>query len=122
VVLFGLCLLGNFVRDEGDRPRENESPLRVSAAEVKAEYDDNEARADARFKGRLLEVTGVAIYISDDSVVLGEGHFFELTGVQCQFRRPAQLIPLRKGQAVTVVGRCRGKTINVFLEDCTLGN
>ena len=101
-----------------------EAVIYTSAAELYAAYDANELDADARFKGRLLRVSGTVTSIGKEILgapylTLGVGE--QMAHVQCVFSRQdtASLAALRKGMKVTITCKCAGKLLNVILKDCT---
>jgi hypothetical protein len=103
-------------------------PPSVSAARLARDYQDDPAAADEKYHGRTLRVTGIIEDVGQDAaqtwyVVLGaeEG----APRVQCFFDGAdeddaAAIAGLRKGQGVTVHGRCEGKQDRVRLRDCGL--
>lgn len=109
-------------------PKPAEEAEAVTAAQLLAEYKDNEVRGDARFKGKLVRVTGVVDTIGKDIlddpyVTLGAGGPYEMQHVQCMLPK-SQLqaaAALNKGAKATVTGRVGGLTLlNVMLKDCEI--
>jgi len=99
--------------------------FRLTSEEIYSEYKANEVAADAKYKGKVIEVSGCIRSIGKDLmdnayiVVGGEGL---LDGVQCAFPRSAEakLAILAEGQQVTVKGEVQGKSISVQLRNCSL--
>ena len=90
-------------------------------------YEANEVAADAKYKSKILKVTGVVDSIGKDIldtpyVTLTSGGQYEVWGVQCMFdkKHEPELAQLTKGQTVTVQGKCDGYLINVLMKDCVL--
>lgn len=90
-------------------------------------YDDNEVNADSQYKGKKLEVTGYINDIGKDIldrsfVILGNGDEYELIAVQCYVSKDIldDVAKLKKGDKVTIVGNCKGKSISVSMENCTI--
>jgi hypothetical protein len=90
-----------------------------------SEYKDNEVRADATYKGRVVDISGIVTEIGTSvlggiHVVVGHGWEFELPQVQCFFddRLGSSVAQISKGQTVRLRGRVIGLTINVLLKDC----
>ncbi|HUL01583.1 MAG TPA: hypothetical protein VLX29_12130 [Nitrospirota bacterium] len=99
--------------------------ISISAPQLIAEYEYSEGSADAKFKGRLVIVTGVIDTLGKDStatpyVTLGTNS--SLLRIQCRFIKSeeARLSNLHPGQQITVIGDCRGKKGYVQLENCTI--
>lgn len=97
--------------------------IEISATDLYSAYEANQVAADQKYKGQLLEVTGVITSIGRDIfgtpyIVLGSGDEWEVWGVQCTFpsRYESWLAKLEKGQQVTVTGKCTGYFLNVLLE------
>ena len=113
----------------GQREREA-PPQAVGAAQLGRDYQDDPAAADEKYRGQTLEVTGVIEEVGRDKAgtwcVLLRGE--EGAGgqrVECSFDEAdeddaAQLARLRKGQEVTLRGRCEGGQGRVRLRDCAL--
>jgi len=92
-----------------------------------SEYTDNEIRADATFKGKLIQTTGVVDDVKRDVlntvyVVVGTGKRYEVRQVQCFLDEDNAntVASLTKGNRVTIRGRVKGLMMNVLVEDCEL--
>ena len=104
--------------------------ITVSAKDLYAAYARDEAAADAKYKGRRLEVTGeviisrVVVLIDQYCIVLnGEiDPTFTSWGIQCLFNKTSdtRLYEAEKHRIVTVRGRCDGLQQDVVLRDCEL--
>lgn len=104
-----------------------EPPLVVSAAQLLTDYASDELSADELYRGRVLAVSGHVVGLGrdlDDAafVTLDPGEEAGAVGVQCLFdkRRAGAVARVKKGQRLTVVGRCDGKLGNVMLRECAL--
>lgn len=109
--------------------------IRISAEEVWEEYDANEVAADAKYKGKILVVTGVVTEVGKE-IIFGtpyvalagksNGWFGDtyLGGtVHCSFSKSdeAALSALSKRDYVCVAGVCTGKFILfVQLKPCVI--
>jgi|GEM_PF-4113959 len=120
---------GNQTRRNARIPSASSTCVTVSAEELYKAYVDDEKRADAKYKGKVLQVSGVVTEIErgvsrKPYVCLsgGEGRLF---GVKCFFRKENArvLSRLSKGDYVTIIGICGGRPVlgNVFLEKCKIG-
>jgi hypothetical protein len=96
--------------------------VRVTAVEFARAYDQDDDRADARFKNKVLEVTGTV----EELDLTGETYTVVLKGipddsVNCEFAKDpnvrARLVRLKPGDTVTIRGKCLGGT---SLEACVL--
>lgn len=102
--------------------------LAITADALHSEYDANEVAADEKYKGKVLEVTGTVKEIGKDilddqyvALQLPRNQF--MTSVHCSFPAGAskELAQLRKGQRVTIRGKCKGFGIGtVQLGECSL--
>lgn len=106
-----------------------EVEYKVSAASLWKTYQDNEINADAKYKGRVLEVSGDIHSITHDglgtpSVIIDVGEW-ELGSIKCDVIESAlhTLKSLHKGVRVTMRGKCTGKVMMfVGLENCTVAS
>ena len=136
--LFGIALIVTFffvawlmaqVPDgEGAAPaatRRMPDAKQVEIRTLLAEYTDNEVRADAAFKGKLIQTSGVLDDVKRDVlntvyVVVGTGKRYEVRQVQCFIDEDNAntVASLTKGRRVTIRGRVKGLMMNVLVEDC----
>lgn len=96
----------------------------VALEELLSTYRKNEVKADARWKGKVIKVSGKVESVGKDIldkvyVTLGDGEFRQ---AQCFFteKNAKAVADIDKGQTVTVRGRVKGLMMNVLLEDCEL--
>lgn len=120
--------------DNNDQPANNtvetatldEPPIVVSAREIASDYDDNKAAADQKYKGKILEVSGIVASI-DSSV--GDQAIVQLAGKKeipfitalgnNDFNQYATT--LKKGQNVVLI--CEGDgAYGVFFDFPSLNN
>lgn len=98
--------------------------IEITPAKLFAAFEDNEAAANMKYKGKLIQVTGTINDIGTD--ILGDPYItFEtdiLKGVNCYFTKSSmeEIAQVRKGQKVTVRGICDGKLVYVLLKKCEL--
>jgi hypothetical protein len=98
----------------------------VTAGRLFADYEENEVSADNKYRGKLLEVTGVIKKISKDFldkpyVELLTGDRYGLKEVWAYFDDEGLLGKLRKGEKLVL--RCRGSGATMstpMLKSCTL--
>jgi hypothetical protein len=87
------------------------------------EYSLDENAANAKFLGKVVEVSGNVKSTSTDdrgtlNVVIDAGN--ELGAVNCQFEKQENLPGLDAGSHVTVKGLCSGLLLDVVLVDCEI--
>ncbi|HYN85435.1 MAG TPA: hypothetical protein VER32_09290 [Pyrinomonadaceae bacterium] len=124
LALCALALSSCATDEEADPP---EPPVVVTAAQLISAYAADELSADEVYRGRLLAVSGHVVSLGRD---LNEAAFVTLdppetvsgVGVQCHFdrARAGSVARLKKGQLVTLVGRCDGKFGSVVLRGCAV--
>ena len=89
------------------------------------EYENNEVSADAKYKGKIVIVSGkiqdIGKDIMDEPYIVIGGEGF-LDGVQCSFAKSQEssIARLSKGQNVKVKGKVSGKMGNVQIENSSL--
>lgn len=110
-------------RDEGSKPTAPD--VKISAAELLQAYAGNEVAADSRFKGKVVEVTGIVGEIKKDIlddiyVTIGTGKDFEIPEVQCFIAddMAQKAGTLAKGSKITAVGTVDGLMMNVLVKGC----
>lgn len=102
-----------------------EPAITVSAAELVSEYDANEVAADNRYKGKMVQVSGVVHNIGKDIfnnmfVTLQSGHPLQCVQVFFDDSHAGEIAGLSKGTSLTVKGRCHGLMMNVLVKDAHL--
>ncbi len=101
--------------------------MEISASRLYSAYEQNEVSADEKYKGKKLGVTGVIGNIGKD---VFDNPYISLKidylqSVNCYFDDDniKVISQLQKGQEVTIIGVCDGKSItDVILKDCKLWN
>lgn len=99
----------------------------VRIGDILSAYENNEIGADNRYKGEVIQVTGIISSIKKDImdnlyVTLGTGQQFEIPEVQAFFddSMSYQLGSLDTGNRLTVVCRIDGLMMNVIARDCII--
>lgn len=100
----------------------------TSAAQLSHDYEANEVAADARYKGRIVQVTGTVESVGKDLtdtmyVSLSGGDPYQIIGlVQCFFAasHQSELARMQKGMMVTVKCKCDGKFGNILMKGCAM--
>ena len=105
------------------------SVISVTAEELCSAYKDNEAAADAQYKGKILEVTGRR-ELTGSSGIDSDGNPYTIIsseslsgGVRCWFS-PEDVLQITKlglGKEVTIRGKCYGYSMwTVLLGECSI--
>jgi len=104
--------------------------MKVRAATILKDFEDNEAAADAKYKDKTLRVTGIVDkvdteFIDEDQYViqLGGGGDFEITTVNCDDQTPSVAAKIKKGDRLTVLGEFEdGGDLGIELKGCKLAS
>jgi len=103
-----------------------EEVIKLSASELYNAYKRNEIDADARYKDKILEISGVIANIGKDItdepyVTFKTGELFS-SDVQCMLAdsEVSKASQLQKGQNITLRGKLSGKLMNIFLRNCII--
>lgn len=106
---------------------EPEEVIKISAAELYKEFDNNAIGAEAAYEGKTVQVKGTIESIDKDFLgapyVVLQADEYGFTGVQCYFSREdtGSLADLRTGQKVSIKGTCGDLSITyVLVRDCVL--
>lgn len=108
--------------------KNNSKPIKVQASKILKEFEENEAAADAKYKGKTLEVSGFVDKIDtellDDEeyvVNVSDGNEYAIFTVDCDDQKSKDVTPLKKGQKITVVGNFEdGGDLGVDLDNCSI--
>jgi serine/threonine protein kinase len=92
--------------------KEPEKPVELSAEQLLHEFRTNEVAANVKYVGKVVEIQGAVVKVTDDAVVVdvgksGDGLFY------CRIdgeRDKEQASQLRKGDRLAVKGTCDGVT------------
>ncbi len=114
--------------EDSPGPAKSEAPaITLPIATLLGEYKDNEVRADGKYKGKRVQVTGTVGNIKKDMlnsiyITVGTGKQFEIPIVQCFVKKgqTAKASALSKGAQVTVRGRVDGLMMNVLVKECDI--
>ena len=104
-----------------------ETVMQVSIRDILSAYEGNEVGADNKYKGNIIQVTGIISSVKKDImdnlyVTLGTGAQFQIPEIQAFFDDSMnnQLGQLRKGSQLTVICRVDGLMMNVLAKDCVI--
>lgn len=106
---------------------QKEAAITVTATQLLNDYESNEVAADAKYKGKLVEVSGTIENIGKDIldnpyVALETNSGSSIFVVQCMFDKSdqSQLATLTKNSRITLQGRVSGKLGNVVVRECAI--
>jgi tRNA_anti-like len=130
VICAAVLALAGCPNTKSNAPPPNSTPISVKAGELLTEYGTNAVGADAKYKGKLLRVTGkfgsaqknplggyVVQLLPEEA---GDG---SLSAVQCFIVESAQadVGTMQPGQTVTFDGTCDGQAVGqIKLSRCTV--
>ena len=118
---------GEYTVEVGEKGETVLAVLKIGAEQLRAEYEENEVAADEKYEDKILYVNGVIDDIGKDIldtpyITLNDGTTFN--SVQCMFKKADEpiLAGLKKGQEITVRGKCEGKAIfgNILLRGSSI--
>lgn len=126
IVVFFILAAGSRDTDKDTQKVQTQAArYTVSANQLYSEYNSNEVAADAKYKGKIVIVSGTIQDIGKDImdnayIVIGGSGF--LDGVQCTFSKgeESSVARLSKGQQVTVKGEVAGKWGNVLVRNASI--
>ena len=122
-IIIGFGSLDEFENlDQSPKVTSDSNPsITISASKLYREYNENEIAADEKYKGKIIEVTGVIRDIGNDIMdnayitLVGNEYFGD---IQCYFNEKSVVAKLSKGKRITVIGSCSGLMINVQINNC----
>ena len=123
IIIFSFLGFASLEDDAPSIDSGTEPVLSVNSKTLYKDYSDNEIAADDKYKGKIIQVNGtirdIGNDIMDDAYVtlIGDEFFGD---IQCYFNDKSNVVDLKKGQRITVVGYCDGLFINVLLKNCIL--
>lgn len=130
VLALTLCLLGCKTKTPPKPAAPTTPDVTIKAGDLMKEYGGNAVAADAKYKGKLMQVTG-KFNSAQKAPLLGyavqllpeDAPDASLSYVQCFIveSAEAEVAKLQAGQVVTLLGTCDGQSLGqVKLSKCTL--
>ena len=124
-IIIGFGSLDEFENlDQSPKVTSDSNPsVTISASKLYKEYNENEIAADEKYKGKIIEVTGVIRDIGNDIMnnayvtLAGDEYFGD---IQCYFNKKSVVAKLSKGKRITIIGSCSGLLMNVQMDNCIL--
>jgi hypothetical protein len=129
--VIGLIILGGIVWSllggGPTAPSASPSPvtITITAVQLWVDFDSDQDAANAKYRGKVINVTGIVNEIGIDRVdtpyvllTSADGLF----GVQCLFSSKDELrsAQLSQGQTLTIQGICHGYDLDVVLKNCSI--
>jgi predicted nucleic acid-binding Zn ribbon protein len=105
-----------------------EEVIAATSREIATAYDENEAKGDALYKGKLIQVTGkvksIDKDVADDTVIILVGkQMFQSVHATMRDSEEQRAINVKKGSSVTLRCRGHGEVIgSPMLNDCVFAN
>ena len=97
---------------------------------VCGEYKANEVAAEAKYKGKLVEISGTVDTIGNDALdnpfiaFATENQYEIINRIQCMFSRNdiTALSGVSKGERITLRGEVSGALGNIIVRNCEIVN
>jgi hypothetical protein len=124
-IVTGLSLCGLFYHMLVRQPM-SAPDMVLSASALTDAYDNNEGRADSLYLYKKLSVRGVLNRLHKNEsgryVATLDGRYPGRTAVDCILDSLYSPAPpeLRRGDTLTIRGRCAGRSLNVILVQCII--
>ena len=94
----------------------------MAPADLMADYDKDEAAADAAYLDKVIALEGVVASVNElekgASLSLETGS--ELSTIMCEFESKEAMKGIQPGQKIKVKGFCTGKLMDVVLVRCVI--
>lgn len=112
--------------DKVAKPENTTPEVVVTSAVLSKAYSENEVSADAKYKDKLIEVSGKIVSVDngtfDNEIIvrLSDGQY-DFSGPHCYMKESERdkALAMKKGQAVTLIGKGDSATIgSPILKEC----
>ena len=114
--------------DKADAPSKAEvkDATKVKATKILGEFERNEAKADTKYSGKVLQISGVVDEVDTElldteqyTIQLAGGGQFEMFTVNCDDQTNKVASGIKVGKPLTVVGKFEdGGDLGIELEGC----
>lgn len=119
---------GTNASGSAEKETPKEEVIKISAVDILAEYEANEVAATEKYKGKMLEISGVIDDFGKDILdktylTISDGKEFSTNSVQLYFddSENSKVAELKKGDSVVIVGRCGDFSVfNLAVNNCKL--
>ena len=124
-LLIAACFIGYMNWAERQREIASGPATAVGAADLLEQYLRNEVAADARYRHRVVEVSGPITQVHrqlNDEAFVDLGPRVGVRTIHCTFRRSEEpsLAQVNPGDTLTVRGECAGLWGTVNVTDCLI--
>jgi hypothetical protein len=125
VLLLSFMSWGWYARenDQVNRIKEPKTALSVSAVDLYNRFQQDRCRADRDYVDKEIEVTGTISDVQNNGslvVLLNTSQPIGMVNCKLGLDDKEDFLRSRKGQPVTLKGRCVGFRMDVNLTDCTV--
>ncbi len=92
------------------------APEKISARDLADDFDTNAVAAKDKWKDKFVEFSAQISNITDSGLSFSDvaSKQFSMAQISCRVQDKQQLLPLKKGQTVTVRGIVGGQTLGVI--------
>ncbi|HNW50144.1 MAG TPA: hypothetical protein PKH79_03620 [Prolixibacteraceae bacterium] len=125
VVVIGVVALCYVFRSPSHSVAKEKAAFTLTSDELYAAFEENEATANEKYLGKVIEVTGTVGEVEKAengqlTVVLTCSN--PMGGVRCSFNEKQDEVSgqLTEGSSHTIKGKCSGVLMEVVLDDCSL--
>lgn len=104
---------------------ETKGPVKISAGDLFKAYLENEDNAETKYNGKIVEVTGVYLQLTDGVLQIGENVAFPEKAIHVTVRvnERDKLDQLENGAKVKIRGTCQGRPFGLLeINDAILVN
>jgi hypothetical protein len=114
------------IKTEVPKEEDKDYDLEVTAKQLIKEFEDNEVKANKKYKDKKIKITGEVATIgqnsSDTYIHLTSGKILGLTNITCNLKNTEdeKAETLNKGDNVAVVGIVKEMIWNITVNDCEL--
>ena len=98
-------------------------PEKITAKELADSFDENQVAAETKWGGKLVQFSATITNITERGISFSNvaSKDFSMAQISCNIANKDQLLPLKNGQKITVVGTVGSQTIGVIsLDDCSV--
>lgn len=123
VIVAIVSYAGWYIFRPGDTNVKKKADFELSTAELVNAFEMNEEDANAKYLGKIIEVTGRIddITIKDEVVSVTLKNEDDISGVICSFAQSSVSADnLKIGQTKSIKGVCSGYLLDVVLNKCTI--
>lgn len=122
VIVLAVAAYGFYLFNKKTESLQHVAPdFTVTADALFSDFDSNESVALKKYEGKIIQVTGKVIMVSQtDSIsnVLLYAEDAMLGGINCSFNSLEDVV--KKDERLTIKGQCQGFITSVILNNCTI--